>query len=252
MSRLRPLLPTAYQPVLRETVDSTSNAVKLLARESAPAGTIVWALQQTAGRGRRGRSWVSPPGNLYASLLIRPCCPPDEAAQLGFVTALAVADTLAELAPDLGPIACKWPNDVLAQERKIAGILLESEIGGERELAFLIIGLGINLASAPTDAEFPATSLAAEGFPPPAPEAALHVFIRHFHRWAGRWHEAGFSPVREAWRARAFALGEQISARLETVTLHGRFADIDQHGALLLETQSGRRRVPAGDVFPAR
>ncbi len=170
MNRIRPLLPAAYQPVLRETVDSTNNAAKQLAREGAAAGMVVWAMQQTAGRGRRGRSWVSPPGNLYASLLLRPSCPPEEAAQLGFVTALAVADALEEMAPGLPPIACKWPNDVLVGGRKIAGILLESEIGADQNLAFLIIGLGVNLVFAPADAEFPATSLSrARGFRPPHP-----------------------------------------------------------------------------------
>jgi BirA family transcriptional regulator, biotin operon repressor / biotin---[acetyl-CoA-carboxylase] ligase len=244
-------LPASYAPVLRERVGSTNDEAKALARNGSEAGTVVWALEQTAGRGRGGRTWSSPRGNLYASLILRPACSAEEAAQLGFVAALAVVDLLRELASDIAPLACKWPNDVLFGGGKIAGILLESEIGQDGRPAFLIIGLGVNLAVAPSDAEFPATSLAAHGVPAPAPQAALDVLLRHFDAWARRWQQQGFAPVREAWRRRAFALGKQIQARLETATLHGRFVDIDEQGALLLETGGELRRVSAGDVFPA-
>lgn len=112
--------------------------------------------------------------------------------------------------------------------------------------------MGVNLVSAPSDAEFPAISLAGEGLPAQTPEAALAAFVRHFEIWVRRWREEGFGPVRDAWRARAFALGEPIRVRLDTTTLHGRFIDIDQRGALLLEVGGERRRISAGDVFPAR
>jgi BirA family transcriptional regulator, biotin operon repressor / biotin---[acetyl-CoA-carboxylase] ligase len=247
-----PLVPTAYRLVLRDTVGSTNDEAKILACEGAPPGTVVWAFEQTAGRGRRGRSWVSPRGNLYASIILRPACRAEQAAQLGFVAALAVGDALSELVSSLGALAYKWPNDVLVNGRKIAGILLESEMGRDNVLAFVIIGVGINLASAPADAEFPATSIAGEGRPAPSPQAALDIVLRHFGTWAQRWRRQGFGPVRAAWRERAFALGGQIRARLETATLHGRFVDIDERGALLLETGGGLRRISAGDVFPAR
>ena len=251
MTRLQPLLPPGYRLVSRETVGSTNDEAKWLARSGAEEGTLVWALEQTSGRGRRGREWVSPRGNLYASLVLRPACPLDRAAQLGFVAALAVSDALAALLPDLRGLACKWPNDVLVSGRKIAGILLESEVGEDGNLAFLIAGVGINLVSAPAGAEFPATSIVGEGHRPPEPAATLQAFARHFESWARRWREEGFGPVREAWRARATALGQPIQVRLEGATLHGRFVDIDQQGALLLDTPDGHRRISAGDVFPA-
>ena len=252
MTMSAPLLPAAYRLILRETVGSTNDEAKELARAGALEGTIVCGLRQTAGRGRRGRIWSSPPGNLYASVILRPACTPEGAAQLAFVAALGVGESLSELAPTLSPIAYKWPNDVLAGGRKIAGILLELETAESGNLAFLIVGVGLNLVSAPSDAEFPATSLAGEGLPAPTPEAALAAFVRRFEIWVRRWREKGFGPVRDAWRARAFALGEPIRVRLDTTTLHGRFIDIDQRGALLLEVGGERRRISAGDVFPAR
>jgi BirA family biotin operon repressor/biotin-[acetyl-CoA-carboxylase] ligase len=246
-----PLLPAAYRLILRETVGSTNDEAKELARAGAIEGTIVCGLRQTAGRGRRGRIWSSPPGNLYASLILRPVCTAEDAAQLAFVAALGVGESLSELAP-ISHIAYKWPNDVLAGGRKIAGILLESETAENGSLAFLIVGVGLNLVSAPSDAEFSATSLASEGLRAPTPEAALAAFVRRFEIWVRRWRGEGFGPVRDAWRARAFALGEPIRVRLDTTTLHGRFIDIDQRGALLLEIGGERRRISAGDVFPAR
>jgi BirA family biotin operon repressor/biotin-[acetyl-CoA-carboxylase] ligase len=252
MTKTAPDLPRGYRLVAREKVGSTNDEAKALARNGAGAGTLVWAREQTAGRGRHGRSWASPPGNLYVSVIVRPDCPPHEAAQLGFVAGVAIADALAEIAPAMAKPACKWPNDILVGGRKIAGILLESEIDQDGRLRFLIVGIGLNLASAPAEAAFAATSVADEGVPVPAPQAALASLARHFERWFARWRGEGFAPVREAWRARAFALGEEIRVRLETETLRGRFADLDQHGALLLEIGGERRRIFAGDVFPAR
>jgi BirA family transcriptional regulator, biotin operon repressor / biotin---[acetyl-CoA-carboxylase] ligase len=250
MTLLQPPLPAGYRVVFRETVGSTNDEAKALARNGAAPETVVWALQQTQGRGRRGRIWSSPPGNLYASFILRPACTPEQAAQLGFVASLAIGDALAELAPAIGALACKWPNDVLLGGRKIAGILLESEFGQDERVAFVIVGLGVNLAAAPADTEFPATSIAGEGLSPPAPEAALGAVAKHFENWLRRWREKGFGPAREVWRSRAVTLGQQIRVRLETAILHGRFVDIDQHGALLLETGGELRRIPAGDVFP--
>jgi BirA family transcriptional regulator, biotin operon repressor / biotin---[acetyl-CoA-carboxylase] ligase len=248
-----PAPPTlaAYRPLFFETIDSTSDEAKRLARAGAAEGTLVWALEQTAGRGRRGRPWLSPPGNLYASLILRPGGPAGRAAQLGFAAALAIGDALAELLPGLGGLACKWPNDVLLGGRKIAGILLESEIGEGGALAWLVLGLGINLAWAPPGTEFPSTSIAAQGFDTVPPAVMLEAFARHFHAWAQGWREDGFAGIREAWKQRTASLGEPIQVRLETVTLRGRCLDLDSQGALLLETGEGVRHISAGEVFPA-
>ena len=248
--RLR--LPAAYRLVFYDTVDSTNEEAKRLARSAAEEGTLIWALEQTAGRGRRGRAWASPPGNLYASLILRSQCPVDRAAQLGFVAALAVGDTLdATCEKPLDRLSYKWPNDVLLSDRKIAGILLESELGEGEFPKFVVVGIGINLVSSPRETEFPATSIAEQGLGAVSPRSALEGFASHFRAWTERWRKEGFAPIRAAWRARAKALGESIRVRLEPTTLHGRFIDIDQQGALLLETAGALRRIAAGEVFPA-
>ena len=250
MTLLLPKLASTYRLVRYETVGSTNDEAKRLARDAAQEGTLVWAREQTAGRGRHGHVWVSPPGNLYASLLLRPSCPVDQAAQLGFVAALGVGDALAAIFSRLEGLTYKWPNDVLVGGRKLAGILLESELGEGEVLRFVVVGVGINLASSPGNAEFPATSIVEQGLGQVSPALALEEFARHFQAWVGRWYEEGFAPIRKAWRARAAALGEPIRVRLEPATLHGRFIDIDQHGALLLESAGELRRVAAGEVFP--
>jgi BirA family biotin operon repressor/biotin-[acetyl-CoA-carboxylase] ligase len=251
MTRLQPRLPPGYRLVSYDKVGSTNEEAKRLARDGAAEGTLVWALEQTAGRGRRGHTWASPPGNLYLSLILRPDCSVGRAAQLGFVAALAVGDTLGAIAGGLEDVSCKWPNDVLVEGRKIAGILLESELA-EREIPeFVILGVGINLVSSPQGTGFPATSIAEQGREASSPADALEEFARNFHAWQRRWREVGFAPIGTAWRARATSLGEPIRVQLETATLYGRFLDIDEHGALLLESAGELRRIAAGEVFPA-
>jgi BirA family transcriptional regulator, biotin operon repressor / biotin---[acetyl-CoA-carboxylase] ligase len=246
-----PALPAGYRLISYDSIGSTNDEAKRLARAGADERTVIWALQQTAGRGRRGRAWVSPRGNFYASLIMRPDCPADHAPQLGFVAALAIGGALAELAACLCGLSYKWPNDVLVNGCKIAGILLESEMSAVGKLSFLVVGVGVNLAVAPRDTEFPATSAAAERLGPIQPATMLEAFLRHFGFWQERWGNEGFSPVRAAWRAAAGSRGEQIRVRLEGATLFGRFVDIDEQGILLLDCAGECRRISAGEVFPA-
>lgn len=251
MTASEPSLPAGWRLVRYETIGSTNDEAKRLARSGAPHGTLVWAREQTLGRGRRGRAWISPPGNLYLSLILRPHVSPGMAAQLGFVAALAVGEALQSIFPALADLAYKWPNDVLVGGRKIAGILLESETVEGETLAFLVVGVGINLAGSPPDTAFPATSIAEEGLGAAAPAAVLAAFAPAFDAWMRRWQRQGFMPVGAAWRARAAALGRPIEVRLDRATLHGLFRDIDEEGALLLEAAGECRRVAAGEVFPA-
>ncbi len=251
MSSTGPRLPDGYRLLRYDSMGSTNDEAKTLARAGAPDGTLVWAGEQTAGRGRRGRFWASPPGNLYLSLIMRPEVVPARAAQLGFVAALALADRIGELCGPALDIGCKWPNDILASGRKLAGILLESEITNHGAIDFVVIGSGANLSSHPSDVEYPATSLAEHGFSGIGPEQLLPAYVRRFDFWARLWREHGFAPIREGWLARASGLGEEIRVRLEGATLFGRFLDLDGDGSLLLGTAEGRRRIAAGELFPA-
>ncbi|HEY8874571.1 MAG TPA: biotin--[acetyl-CoA-carboxylase] ligase [Stellaceae bacterium] len=251
MTEAVPTLPEGCRLHRFETLGSTNDEAKALARAGAPEGTLVWAGEQTAGRGRRGRTWLSPPGNLYLSLVLRPAGAPSRAAQLGFVAALGLGDALAALTRPAMELRYKWPNDLLVNGKKLAGILLESENAASDRVDFVVAGIGVNIIVAPDDVEFPATSLAAEGVIGITPAVLLGGFVRHFDIWARRWREAGFAPVRAAWLARASGLGERVRVRLERGTLFGRFLDLDDDGALVLEGEEGRRRIAAGEVFPA-
>jgi BirA family biotin operon repressor/biotin-[acetyl-CoA-carboxylase] ligase len=246
---MSPRLPPAFRLVALDRVGSTNEEARRLAAQGAEDGTLVWAREQTAGRGRRGRAWTSPPGNLYLSLVLRPDCAPAEAAQLGFVAALAIGETSGGFVPPLVELHHKWPNDVLLGGRKVSGILLESEADASGALQSLVMGVGINVASAPEGTEFPATSLKEQGAGDVPVEPVLEAFCRHFLSWVDRWLADGFPPVRAAWKRRAWRLGEEIEARLPHETLRGRFDDLDESGALVLATAAGSRRITAGEVF---
>jgi BirA family biotin operon repressor/biotin-[acetyl-CoA-carboxylase] ligase len=241
--------PQGY--ALREwtEIDSTNEEARRLAAAGERGPIWLRADRQTAGRGRRGRAWESPAGNLAATLLIVPGKPASECAQLSFVTAIAVADAASGFAAN-AEIKVKWPNDVLANGRKLAGILLESASGGDGALTFLAIGVGINLAHFPPDTEFPATSLAALGVSVPSPSAALSQLAAHFAKWYEVWMTNGFSPIQDAWLARAAGLGSRIRARLTHEETSGVFEGIDNTGALILREAQGRTRtIAAGEVF---
>ena len=242
-------LPSTYSLVTLDSVDSTNEEAKRLAAGGAGNGTIVWAGRQTAGKGRRGRTWVSEPGNLYCSILLRPDIKAASASHLSLLTGLAVADTVAAMVPPSADVQVKWPNDVLIERRKVAGILLETAGGTESGLEWVVVGVGINVAHAPEGNEFPATFLDREGYARMEVAAVLSSFALRFAAWRAAWRKLGFSPVRAAWLRRASGLGGPIVVRLERETLEGTFADLDHDGALVLETAGERRRITAGDVF---
>ncbi len=245
-----PALPDPFRLIDLIETDSTNEEAKRWLRH-APSGdddriTVIWARSQRAGKGRRGRTWVSEPGNLFCSLVVKPGCPAAVAVQLGFVTANAVAATLASKLPPGRAVTCKWPNDVLIEGRKAAGLLLEAEAGLDR----LIIGIGVNLAHYPEKTEFPATCLAQEGGGDVPAGDFLASLCGDFLAGFLAWRNSGFTPVRRAWIERAHGLGAPVAVRLERETLHGTFKTLDGDGALILEQGGRERLITAGDVFP--
>lgn len=223
------------------------------ARRRAEAGQLgpVWivALDQTAGRGRRGRAWSTGSGNLAATLLTVVDMPAAEAAQVSFVAALAVHD-LAELCLGPGAASLKWPNDLYLSGRKAAGILVES---GAREAGglWLAVGVGINLRLAPEGVERPAIAFAdLMTREPPQPEEAVVHLADAFEKWRKLWMNQGFAPLAEAWSERAYGLGRPCEARLPAETVAGTAEGLDPDGALRLRLDDGSlRRITAGDVF---
>jgi BirA family transcriptional regulator, biotin operon repressor / biotin---[acetyl-CoA-carboxylase] ligase len=236
--------------VTHEVLGSTNTEALNRARRGERGPLWIVAGRQTAGRGRRGRAWISQPGNLFASLLLTVPASPACRPQLSLVAALAVHDAVAEIAAGLASrVVIKWPNDLLLDRAKFAGILLEGEGSG---LGAVAIGMGINCACHPADTDYPATDLAAAGIP--ASPAMLmgplsFKMIGRLAQWNGG---AGFAAVRADWIARAAGIGEDIRLRIADRELSGRFETLDAAGGLVLRSPDGRTEtITAADVFMA-
>jgi BirA family transcriptional regulator, biotin operon repressor / biotin---[acetyl-CoA-carboxylase] ligase len=230
-----------------DTLGSTNAEALALARAGERGPLWISARTQSAGRGRRGSRWVSPVGNLHATLLLSEPSPPAQAPQLSFVAALAVHDAIAACAPQVGPdLKLKWPNDVLVEKAKVAGILIE----GESEPAFAVaIGIGVNCATHPDNTDYPAADLAGLGALV-VPDALLEELAGAMQKRLAQWKGGfGFSATRADWLKRAAGLGDVLRVRLPERELSGRFQGLDDAGRLLLE-QAGRvTPVTAGEVF---
>lgn len=200
--------------------------------------------RQTGGRGRQGRAWVSPPGNLHASTLVwlRPGDP--AAATLAFVAAVALEEAMAAFCAP-ARVALKWPNDLLLDGVKLAGILLE------RYGDAVVAGFGVDLAHVPEGLDRPATSLAAAGIAIPDPNAMLLSLATAFARWLDVWRTEGFAPVRARWLVRAHPAGTPLAVALPSgERLEGAFDGLAPDGALLLRLANGSARaIHAADVF---
>ena len=233
--------------MIRTVAETGSTNADLLALAASGVEEGVWlrAERQTAGRGRQGRAWVSPPaGNLYASTLVRlrPGDPP--AATLALVCAIAAYEAVALVAPNLAGLLIKWPNDLLIGREKLAGILLE------RTGDAVVAGFGVNLAEHPQAVDRPATSLAAHGFDVTA-EHLVELLADRMAWWLGVWRREGLPPIRDCWTACAHPVGVAVTARLaDGSAVQGLFEGIDGEGALRLRLADGATRViHAGDVF---
>ncbi|WNG37546.1 biotin--[acetyl-CoA-carboxylase] ligase [Archangium violaceum] len=254
---LTPLLSTHHvgQTIhFHPSLPSTNEAAFRLAADGAEHGEVVITEQQTAGKGRRGRTWVSPTGlNLYFSVILRPELPPQRAPELTLVAAVALAEALRETDADA---RIKWPNDVQLGGRKVAGILTELSAEPER-VHFVVLGIGVNLNAGPED------------FPPEVAATATslsQVLGRRVNRalftatlwgrleeWLDLHHEVGFDPVRHRWKELSSTLGQEVLVRTDRSELRGVAEDIDGSGALLVRTAEGSlERVLAGDVEQLR
>lgn len=237
--------------VLLETDSTMAEAARVAPTLSGAEWLL--ALRQTAGRGRRGRAWEMPPGNFAASLTLRPDGPVDQIALRSFTASLALHDALVAVGTPAGSLSLKWPNDVLLEGRKLAGILLESLGDGKGGVNHLIIGIGVNLAAVPE-----AVALEPRALPPVSlrevgikttPEDLLDALAPAFARHDASLATYGFGPTRTAWLAKAARLGEVMTARLPHEEITGTFADVDAGGNLVLETSKGPRRIAAADIY---
>jgi len=249
---LRPLLAThdlGQALHCFEEVGSTSDVAKELAEEGAAHGEVVIAERQTAGRGRRGRAWASPAGkNLYLSVVLRPELPPQRAPELTLVASVALCDVVRQAGVEAG---IKWPNDLLAGGRKLAGIL--TELAAEPDTVhWVVLGIGVNLnvraEDFPEELRGEATSLAIERGQP-APRALFTAaLLARLEEWLDRHAAEGFGPVRLAWKERSATLGREVRVEVEGREVTGVAEDLDETGALLVRCGKRLARVTSGDV----
>lgn len=250
------LLPDGYRLIALDEVTSTNQvALDRIQSGDAADGDVIFSPVQTAGRGRQSRPWESQKGNLFMSLVVRHDGPLDTAAQLSFVAALAVRESVSSLAnaPHAPQVTCKWPNDVLIDGEKVAGILLEvgHHPAGD-DSAWIVVGIGINLASPPAEARYPATCIKDTYGTIVLPRPMMGTVCAQFASFRTKWQTRGFSPVREQWLASAYGLGETIHVRNGNHETLGTFTGIDDRGTLILHTDTGSLAISAGDVhFPA-
>jgi BirA family transcriptional regulator, biotin operon repressor / biotin---[acetyl-CoA-carboxylase] ligase len=238
-------------PVLRfQTLDSTNE--EALRQLTAGCATPLWILaeQQTHGRGRGGRRWDSPKGNLYATLVIRTAVSASVATQLSFVAGLGTYDAIASHIPagQRPALQLKWPNDVMLGGGKLAGVLLESLATPHERWLSVLLGIGINISKAPEGAGRPVACL---GLSALEVEPVFQSLATCLHSWLAIWDAGkGFAEIRQAWLGKALALNEIIRVHLNGSQLRGRFRGLDQAGSLQLETEPGVViKITAGDVY---
>jgi len=243
--------PHGYGHLPLGVVGSTLDEAARRAGEFA-GPTWITATAQTAARGRRGRAWTNPEGN-FAAALVLPRVAAETAPLRSYVAALALFDAFAALTGRADPLALKWPNDVLLNGGKVAGILLEGLHAGGR-FAGLAIGIGVNLAQAPGAGEVEPgalrpVSLAGETGLAVPPGDFLEALAPAYATWEKQFASLGFAPIRTAWLARAARLGETVTARLTGGEITGVMREVDEEGQLVLSTPQGLRRIAAGDIF---
>ncbi len=242
-------MPEGYDLRAFDVLDSTNAECRRMADGGYGGNVWIIAGEQSAGRGRRGREWISRSGNLFASLLYGIDCDLGTASQLSFVTALAVRDAVADILQSNEMVTCKWPNDILVRGKKISGILLETAGKGSETPSHVIIGIGINVQHHPEDSQYPATNLNDENGSKIDAELVMERLMGSMAHWILCWKDHGFALIRKAWKDNALGLGKEIIVRLPDEELRGRFVDLDDNGALILEFDGERRHITAGDVF---
>jgi BirA family biotin operon repressor/biotin-[acetyl-CoA-carboxylase] ligase len=244
-----------YHLLAYECVDSTNEEAKRLAEGGAAHGAVIWAKEQTAGRGRLKRQWVSKAGNLYVSFLLAPKCSLADAAQLSFVAAISAVEALQPLLLSDGQFSCKWPNDILLGDKKLGGILLESfatqpEDNKSKPKQWVVAGVGLNIDSYPKDTLYPATCLKEAGVELVSAKIVLTRFIERFMDNYDSWMREGFEPVRQTWLNHAYGIGKRVDIATGSDVICGTFEGMSVKGEMLVRTEAGQDiTINSGDVF---
>ncbi len=229
---------------------STNSLATEAGAKGLPGNTWFVAGKQSAGKGRRGNAWLSETGNLYSSYLARPAVLISELATLPYLVSLAVRDTFIALGCKSESVQCKWPNDVLINEKKASGILIESNAGSGMKCDFIVIGIGLNLKNFPPDARFPATSVLDETSSLVKVTAAFRVLSRALQQRIDSWRPNDVGSMIEEWRACGWGIGMRREIRTNNESFFATLEGVDDTGGLSLRLDDGTMRcLYAGEVF---
>ena len=225
-----------------DSVDSTNRVARDLGYQGAEEWTVVHALEQTAGRGRNKNEWFSPRGNLFLSAVLKPKVKFEKWAELSFVISLAVADAVEDLTHN-SSVALKWPNDVLVNKKKIAGILLESALNAKKE-SFLIAGIGINITCGPADGRYGATWIDELALEKKSVETVLPILINAIMDWYDTWVTSGFEKIRKQWLERAYGIGQRVTLTDKaSQRREGIYNGISGDGRMILKKNDGTEEI---------
>jgi BirA family biotin operon repressor/biotin-[acetyl-CoA-carboxylase] ligase len=247
----RTATPAGYRLERVESLPSTSDACVERARAGEPDGLAILADSQTAARGSRGRSWAVRPGNLYLSVVLRPRNPAEAAGagQWALLAGIALIETLTDFAAEPDGLSLKWPNDVLSDGAKLAGILVDAAMTERGTTEWLVIGIGANLASAPVIEGRRIAALRTPDGVPPSPVAVATVFLARLEAWRAVLAAEGFAPIRATWLRRAHPLGTPVTIKDASRIRTGVFAGLSARGELLLSAGGVIETVSTGDVL---
>lgn len=246
-----PQLPPQFELLRLACVDSVMGEAQRRAREGAEEGTLIWAAEQTEARTRRGLRWLSPPGNLYCALILRPDFPNDRCGELAYVATIAAGSALAGLLSPMTGLRYRWPTDLLINELRAGQIMLATPGDRSDPYEWLTLGVMINVEQHPPNPEPEEfNSVHASGAPEVTPAQVLEDFARYFLNWINRWAEDGFEPILRQWQIRADGIGEEIDVHVGDRRLRGTFVKVDEKGRLVVrQFDEIERTVSINDYF---
>jgi len=246
-----PQLPTQFELVQLARVDNVMGEAARRARDGADEGTLVWAVEQTEGRTRRGHPWYSPPGNLYCSVILRPDFPNERCGQLAYVSALGAGSALAGLLSPMTGLRYRWPNDLLINDLRAGQILLAASGGDGDPYEWLTVGVMINVEQHPPNPEPEEfNSVRASGAAEVTVVQVLEDFAKYFLSWINRWAEDSFEPIGRQWQIRADGIGDELELRLGDQLRRGSFVKLDEQGKLvMMGSDQIERRIGVNEYF---
>ncbi len=250
MIETKPSIPSVYDLVILETADSSRAHAERLAAAGADEGTLIWAKSQRRGIGRSGQSWMSGNRNLHCSIILRPEEDLDTCCQLSLLASICAALAISRQAEPLEELRYRWPNDVLLNQGKVAGITLSGKVTGP-QVDWLVVALNVNVYGEPDSKGLKASSLRGEGFQSHDRVLLLEAYTREFLSWINRWSEEGVGPVTKEWLFRGHQYRDPVSLKIGDDVISGSFEKMHSDGSIELANAPGIEKVGLIDFFTA-